>query len=103
MADLADTPFREPSLGEQHLILLVRALVPDPVVLIVDEVCQSLPADARAAVLSALDRLCRHEPPLSLLCVSHHWDEIPDSVAHVLHLSDGRVASVAYGLPKTRR
>jgi ABC-type molybdenum transport system ATPase subunit/photorepair protein PhrA len=31
---------------------------------------------------------------VSLICVSHHQDEIPRAVSHVLHLADGKVKRV---------
>jgi ABC-type molybdenum transport system ATPase subunit/photorepair protein PhrA len=31
---------------------------------------------------------------VSLICVSHHQDEIPRAVGHVLHLADGEVKRV---------
>jgi ABC-type molybdenum transport system ATPase subunit/photorepair protein PhrA len=40
-----------------------------------------------------LDRLCQQEW-LSLICVSHHQDEIPRAVGHVLHLAGGEVKRV---------
>jgi molybdate transport system ATP-binding protein len=96
---LADTQFGELSLMEKRLVLLARALVRDPLLLILDEVCQSLPADARTIVLSTLDNLCHHKSPLSMICVSHHRDELPKSVNHTLYLNNGKVEDLKQFIP----
>jgi molybdate transport system ATP-binding protein len=96
LADLGLARFGDLSLGQQRLVLLARALVKDPPLLILDEPCQSLPPDSREVILGLLDRLCHHES-VSLICVSHHQDEIPRAVSHVLHLADGEVKRVERG------
>jgi molybdate transport system ATP-binding protein len=93
LADLECVPFGDLSLGQQRLVLLARALVKDPPLLVLDEPCQSLPPDSREVILGLLDRLCQQEW-VSLICVSHHLDEIPRSVSHVLHLAKGEVKRV---------
>jgi molybdate transport system ATP-binding protein len=93
LADLEGALFGDVSSGQQRLVLLARALVKDPPLLVLDEPCQSLPLDGREMILGLLDRLCERES-LSLVCVSHHQDEIPRAVGHVLHLADGQVQRV---------
>lgn len=77
------------STGEQRLVLILRALVKRPKLLIMDEPFQGLDATAI--------RHCRHwldqhlTAGQTLLFVTHWPDEIPDSVTHRLQLDQGRV------------
>ncbi len=90
---LADKPFQEVSIGEQRLVLLARALVKQPRLLILDEPCQGLDGSHRARILHVLDELCR-QTPVSLLYVTHHLDDLPRAVTRVLHLEQGRMRVV---------
>jgi molybdate transport system ATP-binding protein len=87
---LAERSFREISMGEQRLVLLARALVKQPRLLILDEPCQSLDGLNRSRIIQLLDNLCR-QTPVSLLYVTHHLDELPRSITHVMHLENGRM------------
>jgi molybdate transport system ATP-binding protein len=86
---LAEQPFHDVSIGEQRLILLARALVKQPRLMILDEPCQGLDGYHRARIIRVLDALC-DQTPVSLLYVTHHRDELPRSITHVLHLEKGR-------------
>jgi molybdate transport system ATP-binding protein len=89
IAPLADRPFARLSTGEQRLVLLVRALVKQPPLVILDEPFQGL--DARATE-TARDWLDRHlSPEQTLLFVSHHPGEIPRTATRLLRLDGGRV------------
>jgi molybdate transport system ATP-binding protein len=87
---LAEQPFQDGSVGEQRLVLLARALVKQPRLLILDEPCQGLDGFHRARILEVLDALCT-QTPISLLYVTHHLDELPRAITHVLHLKNGRM------------
>jgi molybdate transport system ATP-binding protein len=74
-------PFRSLSYGQQRLLLIARALVKQPPLLILDEPCQGLDPMNRALVLSVIDRIAStgltqilyitHEPEDRLACVTH--------------------------------
>jgi molybdate transport system ATP-binding protein len=93
IAHLAGRPFRRLSTGEQRLVLLARALVKRPPLVILDEPFQGLD---RAAVARCRDWLDRNlSPDQTLLFVSHHAEEIPASVTRRLRLDGGRVVECA--------
>ncbi|MDB4792714.1 ATP-binding cassette domain-containing protein [bacterium] len=81
MAPWADRPFRSLSYGQQRLLLIARALVKRPPLLVLDEPCQGLDPINRALVLGVIDRIAStnltqilyitHEPEDRLDCVTH--------------------------------
>lgn len=88
MAHLADRPFGLMSAGEQRTVLLARALVKTPRLLMLDEPCQGLDVRHRRLFVTAVDRLVRQG--VTVLYVTHQWDEVPPSIGRVLRLGNGR-------------
>jgi molybdate transport system ATP-binding protein len=88
MAALADVSFKSLSTGQQRLILLARALVNNPPLLILDEPCQGLDESHRRLFLDLLDQLCA-ATHLSLIYVTHYQDELPAAITHHLRLENG--------------
>jgi molybdate transport system ATP-binding protein len=88
IADRADRPFPHLSHGEQRLVLLARAMVKSPALLILDEPCQGLDRENRRRFLSLIEGVGRHTAT-HLLYVTHHPDEVPDCITHVLRLGGG--------------
>ena len=88
IAHLADRPFCLMSTGEQRLVLLARALVKRPRLLVLDEPCQGLDRGHRRLFVDAVDRLIRHGT--TALYVTHQRDEIPPSIRRVLRLQKGQ-------------
>lgn len=84
IANLAERPFARLSLGEQRLVLLIRALVKDAPLLILDEPFQGLDNRRMLEVRDVLDQSLRGEQ--TLIFVSHCDEEIPRSVDRVLRL-----------------
>jgi molybdate transport system ATP-binding protein len=62
------------SFGEQKLVLIARAMVKSPEVLILDEPCQGLDPENRKRVLRVIGRL-GDIPDITLIHVSHHREE----------------------------
>jgi molybdate transport system ATP-binding protein len=72
-----DAPFRNLSYGEQRLVLLARAMVKQPDLLILDEPCQGLDDINREMVLKLVDHLGK-TGSTQILYVTHHTeDSIP--------------------------
>ena len=74
LADKATRPLRSLSSGEQRLVLIARALIKQPPLLILDEPTLGLDDVNRFRVLAVVERLLR-EGPTTLLFVSHRQDE----------------------------
>jgi molybdate transport system ATP-binding protein len=86
---LGERSFRTVSTGEQRLVLLVRALVKRPPLLILDEPFQSLDEELIARARRWLDDYLL--PKQTLLFVSHYAEEIPVSATRRLELEQGRI------------
>ena len=82
-------PFRSLSVGQQRLLLLARALVKNPPLLVLDEPFQHLDEAQRRAFGELIDRLC-HGTERTLLYVSHLPEEIPACVTRMLRLQAGQ-------------
>ena len=96
---LADRPWLFLSQGERQRLLIGRALMAGPPLLILDEPCAGLDPAAREHFLQFLQRLgCGKNPP-TLVLVTHHVEEIMPVFSHVLLLQRGR--AVACGPRKT--
>lgn len=78
------------SQGERQRVLIARALMPDPALLIVDEPCGGLDPVARETFVQHLDTLARDKDAPSLVLVTHHIEDITPAFKHVLMLKDGR-------------
>jgi molybdate transport system ATP-binding protein len=91
VADCAAAAFRQLSEGEQRMVLITRALVKRPQLLVLDEPCQGLDAHNRDRVLEIIDSLGDHLNT-SIIYVTHEADELPDTITHVIRLDAGKVA-----------
>jgi iron complex transport system ATP-binding protein len=80
------------SQGERQRVLIARALMPRPRLLILDEPCAGLDPVAREKFLDFVDRLARRRGAPALVFVTHHVEEITPAFTHVLLLRGGRVA-----------
>lgn len=90
-AYLAERPWRVLSQGERQRVLIGRALMGKPKLLILDEPCAGLDPAAREHFLQFLQRLGRHKNSPTLVLVTHHVEEIMPVFSHVLVLKAGRM------------
>jgi len=86
---LRDKRLDQLSTGLQRWVLLARALVKNPPLLVLDEPCQNLDPEHTFRFRDLIDELCQTSDR-TLLYVSHYPDEIPRCVTQVLRLAPGR-------------
>lgn len=85
IGELADRSFLQMSTGEQRLVLLARAFVKDPELLILDEPLHGLDDANRQMVKEIIDTFCQR-PGKTLIMVTHYEEELPTCIDHTLFL-----------------
>jgi iron complex transport system ATP-binding protein len=81
------------SQGERQRVLIARALMAKPRILILDEPCSGLDPVARDYFLGFVEKLARRRASPSLVLVTHHVEEITPAFTHALLLREGRVVA----------
>lgn len=98
LESLAERDFDSLSGGQQRLLLLARAMVKGPELLVLDEPCQGLDPANRARILALIDRIAAGAGAgADLIYVSHHRDELPRCLTHLLELPEGRSSRLEAG------
>ncbi|HEV3413845.1 MAG TPA: ATP-binding cassette domain-containing protein [Puia sp.] len=77
------------STGQQRMVLLARALIKNPPMLILDEPCQGLDEEQMAYFRELVDELCEAFDK-TLIYVSHYRQELPRCVDRFLRLEGGK-------------
>ncbi len=90
---LADRSWLVLSQGERQRVLIARALMARPRLLILDEPCAGLDPVAREQFLAFLQRLGSQRGAPALVLVTHHVEEIMPVFSHALLLREGRVVA----------
>ena len=85
IADLKERSFLQLSSGEQRLVLLARAFVKDPELLILDEPLHGLDLINRRLVKDIIETFCRRRDK-TMIMVTHYKDELPMCITGSLHL-----------------
>jgi len=77
--------------GERQQVLLARALMGDPELILMDEPAAGLDLGARERLLARLAALAADPTVPPMVLVTHHLEEIPPGVTHAALLRDGRM------------
>jgi iron complex transport system ATP-binding protein len=85
--------FGECSQGERRRVLLARALMRRPPLLLLDEPADGLDLPGREALLAAVTSLVAEEPRPAVVTVTHHLEELAPSTTHALLLRAGGVVA----------
>ncbi|MBL1102457.1 ABC transporter ATP-binding protein [Streptomyces coffeae] len=88
--ELADRRFGDCSGGQRARILICRALMADPLLLLLDEPFNALDLPSREDLVDALHRLAAERADLAAVTVTHHLEELPPSTTHAYLLKEGR-------------
>jgi iron complex transport system ATP-binding protein len=91
--ELGDREFGVISEGERQHVLLARALMGRPELLLLDEPAAGLDMGARERLLGVLGTLAADPSASPLAMVTHHTEEIPPGFTHALLLSSGRIVA----------
>ncbi|SOC05221.1 iron complex transport system ATP-binding protein [Ureibacillus xyleni] len=88
---LQDEEYGVLSQGERQRVLIARALMANPKILILDEPCNGLDLIAREELLGVINTLSTKEDSPTLIYVTHHVEEILPCFTHTLLLKKGEV------------
>jgi iron complex transport system ATP-binding protein len=90
---LAERIFASCSEGERARVMLARALLAEPELLVLDEPASGLDLGARELLLASIEAIAGGRSALTTLTVTHHFEELPASTTHLLLLEAGEVVA----------
>ncbi|MCT2088436.1 ABC transporter ATP-binding protein [Micrococcus terreus] len=90
---LEDRRFGTLSEGERKRVLIARALMTDPELLLLDEPAAGLDLAGRESLVSSLTELAQDEDAPALVLVTHHLEEVPPGFTHALLMRGGSVVA----------
>jgi iron complex transport system ATP-binding protein len=90
---LRDRKFEDCSQGERQRLLLARALMDEPDLLLLDEPTTGLDLPSRERLIASLDTMAEANADLPTVIVTHHLEEIPATTTHALLLRDGAIVA----------
>ncbi|PBB06624.1 ABC transporter ATP-binding protein [Salimicrobium humidisoli] len=89
--DYANRLYETLSSGEKQRVLIARALMAEPELLILDEPTNGLDFLAKEQMLESVERIAEKEKGPTILYVTHHVDEILPVFEHTLLLKEGEI------------
>ena len=95
MSALKNTFFNQISIGQQRIVLIIRAIIKQPLLVILDEPLEGLD-DENVALVSQLITILRKETTITFICVSHRIEStlIPDLVYELIPSETGSIGRI---------
>jgi iron complex transport system ATP-binding protein len=90
---LADHALVTLSSGERTRVLLARALMNEPAVVLLDEPAAGLDLAGREQLVDALDHFAAEPDAPPLVVVTHHVEDVPTSLTHAMLMRAGRIVA----------
>jgi iron complex transport system ATP-binding protein len=90
--ELGDRRFSTLSSGEKKRVLISRALMADPELLLLDEPAAGLDVGGREDLLKRFAQFSEDPAAPASVLVTHHIEEIPAGTTHAILLKDGKIA-----------
>ncbi len=89
--DLAPADFKKLSQGQLRKVLIARALISKPCILMLDEVGVGLDKPSRVQIYDLIERVA--QSGTQILCSTHRRDELIPSITQVMELKAGRIVT----------
>lgn len=89
--EYANRIYENLSQGEKQRVLIARALMADPSLLVFDEPTNGLDFIAREQLLESIERITKNQSAPTIIYVTHHIEEILPIFNKTLLLKDGQV------------
>ena len=86
---IIDRDFNVVSQGEKQKVLIARALMAQPLILLLDEPCIGLDIKARENLLNSISKLCS-ETKTTIIYVTHHIGEMVKEIRKAFLIKDGK-------------
>ncbi|HVW48222.1 MAG TPA: ATP-binding cassette domain-containing protein [Solirubrobacterales bacterium] len=93
-ARLLGRRYRTCSQGERQRVMLARAMMREPELLLLDEPSSALDMIAREAFVEAVGTLVGESPGLATVTVAHHLEELPPVLTHAMLLAGGEILAI---------
>jgi iron complex transport system ATP-binding protein len=90
---LTDQRFVTLSQGQKRRVIIARALMASPKILILDEPCNGLDLYSREQLLETIQQLATAKEGPTLLYVTHHIEEVVPAISHALLLNSGAIVA----------